>query len=140
VKRVVLGIALGVAVTLAGTAAAHQDSTTLRAPRCHASPPGWVCSLPRLPRNGLGDYTINVPDADLSCLVSRFTRAPASVGCERLSKPALKCVDDTLGSLSVNITPAKMEVDTPQRCVPTSKPPYYKLTSGYRAHVFYRAP
>jgi hypothetical protein len=38
------------------------------------------------------------------------------------------------------MTIRRIEVDEPQRCVTTSKPPYYRITRGYIPHVYYRNP
>lgn len=136
-RGLVVGVVLGIGIALAGTAAAHE--LTARAPSCRANSTGYVCSFPHIPKGRYTAYTLKVPDVDLSCLFSRYNRA--SFDCDRLSKPTLKCVDDTLSSLSVSITLGKMEVDTPQHCIPEpGHHPPYKLTSGYRAHTFYRAP
>lgn len=136
-RRLALGVMLGVVVTWAATAAAHD--LTARPPICRRSSTGYVCRLPHIARGSFGAYTVNDRDLDLSCLLIRS--GGLSFGCDRLSKPFNKCVDGTLSSVSVFINLARMELDTPQRCVP--KPghhPPYKLTSGYEKRVFYRSP
>lgn len=72
-KKLALGMALGIAVTVAGTAAAHE--MTARAPTCRPTTIGYTCSLPHLGRNSNSFYTIKVRDLDSRACSLRAVRA-----------------------------------------------------------------
>jgi hypothetical protein len=103
----------------------------------------YVCTLQSMPALGGEAFELRLPVIDIGCnayAADSTSNLPAMLSCDRLSLSSIRCVDGVFGSWAVVMSARRFEVDSPQQCVMRSKPPGYKLTSGYTPHVFLRNP
>ena len=99
-KRLGIGIIIGLAIGIGGTAVASQSA-------------GNPCASTCIVRAG---GAVSVPAVDLSCaVVPGFSGVPAGFLCDRASTPET-CRKGRIGSLSVQISNRTMQFQGPDYC------------------------